>query len=158
MRDFLIIGGGVAGAAAGYFLAGSGRVTLLEREQAPGLHSTGRSAALFSEYFGNRAVRALTAASRSFLAVPPPGFADVPLLGPRGVLAVCPAGGEKAFEEALNEGRRAPSPAVEIDAAEALRHCPVLRPGRWTRAMLKPGAMDIDVDALHQGFLRGIKA
>ncbi|NUP77693.1 MAG: FAD-binding oxidoreductase [Nonomuraea sp.] len=158
MRDFLIIGGGVAGAAAGYFLAQSGTVTLLERERSPGLHSTGRSAALFSESFGNRAVRALTAASRSFLAAPPSGFADVPLLAPRGVLALCPPGGEKPFEEALDEGRRAPTPVVEIDAAEALRRCPILRPGRWSRAMLKPAAMDIDVDALHQGFLRGIRA
>ncbi|MEU1725659.1 NAD(P)/FAD-dependent oxidoreductase [Actinomadura sp. ATCC 39365] len=158
MRDFLIIGGGVAGACAGFFLAGSGTVTLLEAEQVTGHHSTGRSAALFSEYFGNRPVRALTAASRHFLAAPPPGFADVPLLSPRGVLALCPHGGEKLFDEVLAEGRRAPAPAVEIDPAEAPAHCPILRPGRFSRAMLKPGAMDIDVDALHQGFLRGIKA
>ncbi|NUR91940.1 MAG: FAD-binding oxidoreductase, partial [Nonomuraea sp.] len=38
------------------------------------------------------------------------------------------------------------------------RHCPILRPGWASRAMLKSGAMDIDVDALHQGFLRGIRA
>ncbi|MER6577858.1 FAD-binding oxidoreductase [Nonomuraea sp. NPDC001023] len=158
VRDFLIVGGGVAGACAGFFLARSGTVTLLEAEQVTGHHSTGRSAALFSEYFGNRAVRALTAASRNFLAAPPPGFADVPLLSPRGVLALCPHGGEQLFDEVLAEGRQAPAPAVEIDPAEAPAHCPVLRPGRFSRAMLKPGAMDIDVDALHQGFLRGIRA
>ncbi|MFI6924112.1 NAD(P)/FAD-dependent oxidoreductase [Nonomuraea spiralis] len=158
MRDFLIVGGGVAGACAGFFLAESGTVTLLEAERVPGHHSTGRSAALFSEYFGNPPVRALTTASRAFLAAPPPGFASTPLLTPRGVLALCPPGGEGLFDEVLAEGRRAPAPAVEIDAAEALTHCPVLRPDRIGRAMLKPGAMDIDVDALHQGFLRGIRA
>lgn len=158
MRDFLIVGGGVAGAAAGYFLAETGTVTLLEMEQAPGYHSTGRSAALFSEYFGNRAVRALTAASRSFLAAPPDGFAHAPLLTPRGVLALCPPGGEKLFDEVLAEGQEASAPAVEIDPGEVGRYCPIVRPGWCSRAMLKPAAMDIDVDALHQGFLRGIRA
>ncbi|MEQ4719538.1 FAD-binding oxidoreductase [Nonomuraea sp. B19D2] len=158
MRDFLIVGGGVAGASAGYFLAECGAVTLLEMEHAPGYHSTGRSAALFSEYFGNRTVRALTAASRSFLAAPPSGFTDGPLLTPRGVLALCPAGGEKLFDEVLAEGQEAPTPAVEIDAGEVEQYCPIVRLDWCSRAMLKPAAMDIDVDALHQGFLRGIRA
>jgi D-arginine dehydrogenase len=158
MDDFLVVGGGVAGAAAGYFLAGSGRVTLLEMESAPGYHSTGRSAALFSEYYGNRVVRALTAASRSFLATPPPGFAEVPLLAPRGVVALCPLGAEDRFAEAFADGLAAPTPVREIDAEELRRLCPIVRPGRFARAMFKPGAMDIDVDALHQGFLRGIRA
>src|SRR5205807_1450306 len=39
--DFLVIGGGIAGASAGYFLAASSRVTLLEREPVAGYHSTG---------------------------------------------------------------------------------------------------------------------
>src|SRR5512142_3337319 len=61
--DFLVVGGGIAGASVGYFLAGSGSVTVLEMEAVPGYHSTGRSAALFTEYYGNDVVRALTRAS-----------------------------------------------------------------------------------------------
>ena len=154
--DFLVIGGGIAGASAGYFLAASGTVTLLERETVPGYHSTGRSAALFSEYYGNGVVRALTAASRPFYTAPPPGF-TAPLLSPRGVLALCPHGAEARFDQVLAAGLTAPVPVREVDRREAQRHCPVLRPGWYSRAMLKPGAMDIDVDALHQGFLRGIR-
>jgi D-arginine dehydrogenase len=155
--DFLIIGGGIAGASAGYFLAASGRVTLLERETVPGYHSTSRSAALFSEYYGNSCVRALTAASRGFYTSPPPGF-TLPLLTPRGVLALCPRGAEERFEEVLAAGLTAPVPVRELRPGEAQRYCPVVRPGWHSRAMLKPAAMDIDVDALHQGFLRGIRA
>ena len=44
--DFLIIGAGIAGASTAYWLAPHARVTVLEREQLPGYHSTGRSAAL----------------------------------------------------------------------------------------------------------------
>ena len=155
--DFLVIGGGIAGASAGYFLAPSGTVTLLEREAVPGYHSTSRSAALFSEYYGNEAVRALTVASRPFYLSPPPGFA-APLVTARGVIALGPRGAEDRFDEVLAAGLTAPTPVREIEAAEAFRHCPVLRPGWFSRAMLKPAAMDIDVDAVHQGFLRGIRA
>ena len=63
--DFLIIGAGMAGASVGYELAAGGRVIVLERESQPGYHSTCRSAALFSEIYGNAPVRALSRASRS---------------------------------------------------------------------------------------------
>ncbi|MEV6521581.1 FAD-binding oxidoreductase [Longispora sp. NPDC051575] len=155
MPDFLVIGAGIAGAAAGYFLAGHGRVTVLDMESAAGYHATGRSAALFSEYFGTPPVRELTAASRAFLTAPPAGFCDTPLLHPRGALAV--GAGGAAFEAEFAEGRDAPEPVRRIDPAEALARCPVLRPGTFTAAMHKPGAMDIDVAALHQGFLAGVR-
>ena len=155
--DFLVVGGGIAGVSAGYFLADSGSVTVLEMEAVPGYHSTGRSAALFTEYYGNEAVRALTRASRGFYLAPPPGFTE-PLLTPRGVLALCPHGAEERFAAVLAAGLTAPVPVRELRDGEALRYCPVLRPSWFSRAMLKPGAMDIDVDALHQGFLRGIAA
>lgn len=155
--DFLVVGGGIAGASAGYFLAAFGSVTVLEMEAALGYHSTGRSAALFSEYYGNSVVRALTAASREFYLAPPPGFTQ-PLLTPRGVLALCPHGAEERFAQVLATGLTAPTPVRELTAGEASRYCPAVRPQWFSRAMLKPAAMDIDVDALHQGFLRGIRA
>jgi D-arginine dehydrogenase len=153
--DVIVVGGGIAGSAAGYFLSRSLRVTLLEREDAPGRHATGRSAALFSEYYGPPAVRALTTASRAFLADPPSGFAEVPLLSPRGVLTVAAPGAEPEFEAALADA--AEVGVTELDPAEATRLVPVLRPG-FARAMHKPAAADLDVAALHQGYLRGIRA
>jgi D-arginine dehydrogenase len=158
VSDFLVVGGGIAGASAGYFLSAYGRVTVLEMESAPGHHSTGRSAALFSEYYGNQTVRALTAASRPFLTAPPPGFAEAPLLSPRGVLALGPPGAEERFASVLADGLSAPTPVRELDPAEVRRHCPVVRDGWYRRAMLKPAAMDVDVALLHQGFLRGVRA
>ena len=157
--DVLVLGAGIAGAAAGFFLAAAGvRVTVLEMEDAPGRHATGRSAALYSEYFGPPPVRALTAGSRGFLADPPPGFAGAPLLSPRGVVTVAGPAAAAEFEAALATARTAPSGAVEIPMAEAARLVPVLRADRYARAMHKPGALDIDVAALHQGYLRGVRA
>jgi D-arginine dehydrogenase len=156
--DVLVLGAGIAGAAAGYFLAAAGaRVTVLEMEDAPGRHATGRSAALFSEYFGPAPVRALTAASRDFLAT---GFADggSPLLSPRGVVTVALPRADDPFEAALAAASTAPAGAYEISEAEARALVPVLRAGHFRRAMHKPGAMDIDVAALHQGYLAGVRA
>jgi D-arginine dehydrogenase len=155
--DFLVVGAGIAGASAGYFLADFGSVTVLEMEAVPGYHSTSRSAALFSEYYGNSVVRALTVASRGFYLAPPFGIME-PLLTPRGVLALCPHGAEERFAVALAAGLTAPTPVRELSPDEARGYCPAVRPQWFSRAMLKPAVMDIDVDALHQGFLRGIRA
>lgn len=64
--DFIIIGGGIAGASTGYWLSRHGRVLVLERESHPAYHSTGRSAALYTAAYGTPQVRALTLASRDF--------------------------------------------------------------------------------------------
>src|SRR5437868_15013273 len=82
VADYLVIGGGIAGASVAHWLAPHGRVVVLERESQPGYHSTGRSAALFMESYGTPQVRALTMASRAFLQHPRPGSAEHPLLTP----------------------------------------------------------------------------
>ncbi|RYF17944.1 MAG: FAD-binding oxidoreductase [Comamonadaceae bacterium] len=155
--DFLIIGGGIAGASIGFFLAPHGRTVLLERESQPGYHSTGRSAALFLESYGTPQVRALTRASRAFFEAPPAGFAEHPLLGPRGCLLVA-APGQEAELEAHWDLLRAMTPhARRLTADEALQLVPVLRKDRLIGAALEPDAFDMDVHAIHQGYLRGLR-
>jgi D-arginine dehydrogenase len=156
--DFIVLGAGIAGASAGYFLAARGRVLLLEREAAPGYHSTGRSAALYTEAYGNAAIRALTVASGPFYRAPPPGFAETPLLSPRGVMMVASAANEPHFAEAVAAGQRFVPTLRVLTRAEALGLCPVLRADAVAHAFLEPDAMDMDVHAIHQGFLRGLKA
>jgi D-arginine dehydrogenase len=158
MTDFLILGGGMAGASAGYFLADHGSVTLLEKEDALGYHSTGRSAALFTENYGSPPIRALSVGTRPFLEAPPSGFAENKLLGPRGVLMLARPGEDAAFAAALADGRKTAPELCEIGMDEANRLCPVLREGWFVRAMHEPTAMDMDVHAIHQGFLRGFRA
>ncbi|MES2936371.1 MAG: FAD-binding oxidoreductase [Pseudomonadota bacterium] len=155
--DYLIVGGGIAAASAGFFLAPHGRVLLLEREAQPGYHSTGRSAALFFESYGTAQVRALTCASRAFFDAPPPGFAEHPLLGPRGALVVAEPGQDQDLLRHW-EILQPISPAGRLlDAADALALTPVLRPDRVLGAVYEPDAADMDVHAIHQGFLRGIR-
>ncbi|MBL0148434.1 MAG: FAD-binding oxidoreductase [Ideonella sp.] len=155
--DIAIIGAGIAGAALAWHLAPHARVLLLEREAQPGQHSTGRSAAMFMETYGPPQARALTRASRAHYQQPPAGFTDVPLLAPRGVLYVGWQGQEAALEALLAELTATGAPVGRIDAAEALRRVPVLRAEGLLGAVTEPDAMDIDVHALHQGYLRGFK-
>ena len=96
-----------------------GTVVLLERESQPGYHSTGRSAALFIESYGTPQVRALTMASRAFLEQPPAGFADAPILAPRGVLMVATADQLPMLDEQWEVLRSIAATARRLDVAEA---------------------------------------
>ncbi|HLZ75027.1 FAD-binding oxidoreductase [Phenylobacterium sp.] len=153
--DYLIVGSGMAGAGAAYELADGARVLLLEREDAHGYHTTGRSAALYSEVYGNAMIRGLTRASRPFFEAPPEGFAAHPLLSPRGCLYV----GRPDQADALAAMLAAEPGALRfVSREEVLALVPALRPGYVGSGLLEDGAMDADVEAIHQGFLRGAKA
>ena len=156
--DVAIVGAGIAGASAAYALAPHMRVGVLEREERPGYHSTGRSAALFSATYGNAPVRALARASRSFLESPPPGFAATPLLSPRGSAVYGGAAQADALAARAEEWRATGTEVRMLSGAELRTLVPPLRTGVAEVGILEPGARDIDVDALHQGFLRGAKA
>jgi D-arginine dehydrogenase len=155
--DIVVIGGGIAGASIGYWLAPHARIVVLEREDQPGYHSTGRSAALFMESYGTKQVRALTMASRAFLTQPPAGFAEQPILTPRGALMVAAPGRDALLDEHWQVLRSVSARGRLLDRDETLAMVPVLRGERVLGAVHEPDAMDIDVHALHQGYLRGIR-
>jgi D-arginine dehydrogenase len=158
MADLIIIGGGIAGASAAYELAASSSVIVLEREDSCGYHSTGRSAASFTENYGGVVIRRLAVASRGFLESPPDNFSDYPLLSPRGMITIAHAGQLEALREELERARAlVPSiTALAVDAA--LAHVPVLRREYLAGAIIEPHCMDLDVHGIHQGFLRGAKS
>lgn len=156
--DFLVIGAGIAGASAAYELAACGRVLVLERESQPGYHTTGRSAALFTETYGNATMRALTRASKAFLTSPPAGFASVPLLAPRGTLLAARADQRAALERTFAECSALVGNLELWTGARVRERVPVFSEAQVDGGLWEPDAMDIDVHALHQGFLRGLRA
>jgi D-arginine dehydrogenase len=150
--DVIVVGGGIAGASAAAEMAAAGaEVLLLEMESQPGYHATGRSAAMFEPSEGAPIVRALTHASHSFLANPPEGFVDVPLLSPRGVLMLAFEGNERPVEEAMRAGY------VAVDAAFARQKLPLAKLDGAMAILWDDKAQDIDVDALHVARLRALR-
>ena len=133
-------------------------VVLIEREIAPGYHSTGRSAAVISENYGPIGWRALVSASRPFFEAPPAGFADHPLLHRIGALyfaAPDDEAGLVASARAL-DGRNVEYRLLPAREARAL--CPVVRTDDFSAALLEPACADIDAHALLQGYLRLARA
>jgi D-arginine dehydrogenase len=152
--DIAVIGAGMAGATAAAFLSATKRVALIEAEEVAGYHTTGRSAAIWVQNYGPPDVRVLTRLSRSFYQDPPAGFSEIPLIRQRSVLLVASRAQLPDLEAALAIGqdiRRAP-------LQEALALVPALRPGYLAGAAIEEDAFDMDVAAIHQGFLRMLRA
>lgn len=157
--DILIIGAGIAGASAGYFLAQKGqRLVILEREAQPGYHSTGRSAAMYVETYGNETIRAVTTGSRAFLYSPPQGFSDQPLVSPRGTLYIGRPNEIGRLQASHDIFRQLVDSVRLIPLSEAKALCPIIRPDCADIALYEPDAQDMDVHAIHQGYLRGLKS
>jgi D-arginine dehydrogenase len=156
--DFIVIGAGIAGASVAYELARSGRVCLIEGEDRPGIHATGRSAALFAPTYGGREIRALTRSSRAFFNHPPSGFGEHALLKQRGCLYPARSDQCERLGLMVEDIRSSGGQVAMLSKEEALARVPLLRPDYLVMAALDSDAMDIDVDALEQGFLRGARA
>lgn len=155
--DILVLGAGIAGASIAHWLAPHARVVVLERESQPGYHSTGRSVAQYIASYGTPQVRALTLASRAFLEHPPAGFTDHPILTRRSTLTVAAPGQEALLDEAWAVLQQVCDSGERLDVAQACAMVPALRPERLCGAIHEPESFDIDVHALHQGFLRGLR-
>jgi len=155
--DVLIVGAGIAGASVAAALAPHRRVLMVEAEEAPGYHATGRSAAFWHESYGGPGVQPLSAASFDALARPAADFSDKPFLAPRTALTIGRGGAETAAVDAFVAEFRAKGVAVDrmgFDAMAAL--VPGLRP-EWTAAAYEAACSDIDVGALHAAYLRAAK-
>lgn len=155
--DFIVIGAGIAGASVAYHLAPQARGVVLERESHPGYHTTGRSAAHYITTYGTPQVRSLTLASRAFFEQPPTGFSDVPLITPRAVMTVGLQGQEAMLDEAWSVLQSVGATGARMSAQAAAARVPALRAEALCGAVWEEEGFDMDVDALHQGFLRGLQ-
>lgn len=143
MKDFLIIGGGIAGVSAAARLAPHGSVTLLEGEAALAHHASGRSAALYEPRYGLAPVVELSIESGDY-------FRSIPnLLTPRGLMILGRAGQEADFAHDIETMDLA---RISVDQARAI--VPILNPKTVQDIGYGDHAWDIDTDLLLQGFVR----
>jgi D-arginine dehydrogenase len=155
--DVVVIGAGIAGASIAAYLSEHCSVCLIEMERQPGYHSTGRSAAVFAASYGNESIRALTRASRSFFIGPPRGFTSVDLLSPRLALVIADRSQLRALEHFVASADETDR-FEALSAAQAQALCPILRLEELAGAAQLTGLANIEVNELHQCFLRMYKA
>ncbi|WP_417320424.1 NAD(P)/FAD-dependent oxidoreductase [Emcibacter sp.] len=158
--NFIIIGGGIAGAGAGYELSALGKVILLEREAQPGYHTTGRSAAVYSATYGqgDPVLRALVLGSTDFLKNPPAGFSEHALMSPRRHLTICHRDDFAPLARLHDDLAQVTDDVAWIGREEILGMLPVLTEPYQEKALLERDFFDMDVHALHEGFLRGLRS
>ncbi len=157
--DFIIIGGGIAGASAAYELCKIGRVIVLEKESQTGYHTTGRSSAIFQKSYnkGDPLLNILVTASEDFLKHPPKNFSAQSLLLPRDILYIAKDGTQDLLDDLQKKLDRIHIETTFISSEEARDLLPVLSPKYKGRALLEHGAADMDVNALHEGYLQTVK-
>ncbi|SHF17045.1 Glycine/D-amino acid oxidase [Litoreibacter ascidiaceicola] len=147
MIDFLVIGGGIAGASAAARLSDLGSVTLLEREEALAYHASGRSAAMFEETYGKPSTVVLNRASKDWhLNVN--GSRDLP----RGMMLLGQEGNELAFTTDMVSMQ-----LRRLTLGEAAELFPIVDPNRVTQVGYHEDAWDIDTDAAIQRFIRHMR-
>ncbi len=146
LYDFAVVGAGMAGASLAAELAPHARVLLLEAEDAPGYHSTGRSAAFWDECYGGPEIVPLTLASLDYLE-------QQGVLTPRGAVYLAHEDSRGAIDAFIN--RFAPTGAriERLDSAALAARVPHLRAPWGREAVAAPYCADIDVAGLHQHYL-----
>ena len=153
--DCIVIGAGIAGASLAAELAPHQKVLLLERESQPGYHTTGRSAALFTETYGPPVIRALSRASAGFFHNPQSIYLDHPLLHPRDVVFIA----RDDQGDSLAHMQDVLGDAVTRISAQAVADAlPLVRSGYASGGLLDKSAADIDVNGLHQHYLKTFRA
>jgi D-arginine dehydrogenase len=151
--DIAIIGAGIAGSSLAAEVAPYASVLLIEAEDQPGLHSTGRSAAFWSETYGGPLIQPLTSASGPLLANPDEDFSDRSLLKRRGAIHIAEGAGLPVLDKLAAEFAGSQIALQRLDRKELEAAIPGLREG-WTAGLLESSCADIDVAALHSACLR----
>ncbi|MDZ5697710.1 FAD-binding oxidoreductase [Chelativorans sp. M5D2P16] len=151
--DILIVGAGIAGVGLAAALGRERDVILLEQEERPGHHASGRSAAIFVQNYGNAVIRTLSRASLPLFVEADSALFPTPLLSPRGILFVTNENGLDAYADLLGSAEG----LEKMDPYDATAMVPLLKREWIAAAAYEPDAMDIDVAALHQGWLKGAK-
>ncbi|WP_257549649.1 FAD-binding oxidoreductase [Sphingopyxis sp. DBS4] len=154
--DVLIVGAGIAGASLAAALAPYRRILMIEAEDAPGYHATGRSAAFWQETYGGPGVQPLSIASFDDLQNPPSEFSARGFLSPRTAVNLARRGDAAAVDAFVAGFAAGGVPMERMSATGIARLVPGIRP-EWSEAAFEASCSDIDVGGLHAAYLRAAK-
>ncbi len=153
-HDIVIVGAGIAGAAAAFFLTRKGLrdVVILERERTAGTHSSGRNAAILRTLMPDPVLRKIAREAAEFYRRPPDGFCPHALIDPVGIFLV--ARDEYAHDllSCLGNGNEEHAPS-QTNPVQLYQRIPWLAPG-LTAVLLQSDEGVLDIHAILQSFLQ----
>jgi len=155
--DFLVIGAGIAGASTAYQLAEHASVLLIEMENQPGYHTTGRSAAFYAETYGGPLIQPLTTASKAFYHNQPEGFSEQKILTSLGAIHIFTEDQRHIADSVYNEKKLALPDISMLTAADVCARVPCLDKTQVAGGIYDPDCGNLDVSALHEGYLKAAK-
>ncbi|MBB6467349.1 D-arginine dehydrogenase [Aminobacter lissarensis] len=151
-QKVIVIGGGIAGLSIAAAVQQWAEVTVIERESQLSYHASGRSAALFTETYGNALVRALSVASRQ--AIIDGGFIE----HARGALHFGGPDDDDAIDKLAAEYQALVPSVRRLSPEEVTELVPLIAPERTCGAVYEPGAVDIDTGKMVQAQAAALKA
>ena len=126
--ELIIIGCGIAGASLAYFLTEQGMIDILilEKEEQPGYHATGRAAAVLVEFDFIPSVLQLKMLSAGFLRRPPDGFSENPVLRQSRILIMFQGSLWELAQQIVSELRQAGTVVNVLSQQEVVSMVPVV--------------------------------
>lgn len=157
---FVIVGAGLAGMATAFGLVcrDEGDVLVLEKESFPGIHSSGRNAAMIRQVVPNERILSLAKKGAEFFRGQPEGWQDPVPFTKSGSLLVARGDGWKNLLEDAETARSAGVHLEIWDAARIQQAVPCTRGGSFQGGVYCPDDGVTDTDRLISGFYSAARA
>ena len=157
---YVIIGAGFAGAATAYHLArrGARDILILEQEQVPGVHSSGRNAAMVRQVVPDPAVAALAEEGAAFLRSLPPDWPSPVSFERNGSLLLGSGEGWNKLARDAESARRMGMTAECWTRERACELVPILEDADFEGAVWCSTDGVVDIHALLSGYLKAAQS
>ena len=158
--DYVIIGAGFAGAATAYHLArrGAREILILEQEEVPGVHSSGRNAAMVRQVVPDPAVAALAEEGAAFLRSLPPDWPAPVGFEQNGSLLL---GGGEGWKKLVQDAETARRKGMAVECwprERAIDFVPALKGADFEGAVWCSTDGVVDIHALLTGYLKAAQS
>lgn len=154
--DYVIIGAGFAGAATAYHLTrrGAADILVLEQENIPGFHSSGRNAAMMRQCVPDPDLAKLTRDGAAFLRNLPDDWPEPVEFKQSGSLLLGSGAGWRKLQNDADFGRSLGIDVERWTPEQAKQHVPVLQQAEFEGAAWCASDGVIDIHALLSGYLK----
>ena len=153
----VIIGAGFAGAAAAYHLAkgGADRIIVIEQEEVPGVHSSGRNASMVRQIVPDPAIAVLAHEGATFLQDLPPDWSEPVSYKSNGSLLLARGKELEGLMEDVQRAQQMGTPAECWSRKEAEKRVEILKGTDFEGAVWCPTDGVVDIHALLTAYLKG---